>query len=213
MPIHIHIEANHATDIISELQVLTKALTESRAMPPMVQNVAKETKVTVVEKPEIKEEPVVETKTEEKPVPAFLKKEVEAAKPSPAKLKGKQHVAEANKMIEAGKKDEKIYPLLSDAQKERVDKELGNIPAETSDEPEAGLFDDDEQEAPKDITIDSVKELIQVKGRDAQGNDDPEKYAQIRGIMRDAIPADLDVKISNVPADKVAQIYAEINKL
>jgi len=40
------------------------------------------------------------------------------------KLQGKQHVAEANKMIEANQRDPEIYPLLSDNQKQRVDQAL-----------------------------------------------------------------------------------------
>jgi len=60
------------------------------------------------------------------------------------------------------------------------------------------------------ITPDTIRDLIQKVAIGADGKDDPAKYAKVREIMRTAIPANIDVKISNIPVDKVEEVYYEI---
>lgn len=72
------------------------------------------------------------------------------------------------------------------------------------------LLADDKDEV---ITLDSLRALITATAKDKDGKDCPVKYATIRGVMRDAVPATQELKMSNIPAEKLEEVYYEIKAI
>lgn len=63
------------------------------------------------------------------------------------------------------------------------------------------------------ITIDSFKALIQEKAVGADGKDDPVKYTAILKLVREAVPVGIKASVSNIPADKLPELYYEVAAL
>ena len=151
-------------------------------------------------------------------------------------LKSREHKKVADKMIADREIDTELYGLLNEKHKTRVDAAFAEydksepVAEVVEATPEVGLFDSpvevveavveepveevEEVELPEGvdllITPDTIRDLIQKVAAGADGKDDPAKYAKVREIMRTAIPASTDVKISNIPVDKVEEVYYEI---
>ena len=155
---------------------------------------------------------------------------------APEALKPREHKKVADKMIADREIDTELYGLLNEKHKTRVDAAFAEydksepVAEVVEATPEVGLFDSpvevveavveepveevEEVELPEGvdllITPDTIRDLIQKVATGADGKDDPAKYAKVREIMRTAIPASTDVKISNIPVDKVEEVYYEI---
>ena len=240
MSVQIIIEGKHSTDVLSELKTLSEALSPSPSMPLPVSTLAPfipvssgmngaadsgkafvESDTVVADEPEEEEEDVVEDTP------------VETA---PKALKPREHKKVADKMIADREIDTELYGLLNEKHKTRVDAAFAEydksepVAEVVEATPEVGLFDSpvevveavveepveevEEVELPEGvdllITPDTIRDLIQKVATGADGKDDPAKYAKVREIMRTAIPASTDVKISNIPVDKVEEVYYEI---
>lgn len=206
MPIQLIITGDHTTDVLAEVKALADATGIS----------APQVHVRTIGKPVPAPQPVgIDEVTKEK-----IKKENEAAAESETEEKTKKlgrgdHKREADKMIAAGEKDEKIFPLLSKKQQERVTEALEAVVEEPKEEETIdGLFDDDDdQEEEKEITIDDLRSLIESKCRDEDENDLPEAYAAVRQEMRKVIPEDKKISVSNIPQNKIAKLYAAIENI
>ena len=156
---------------------------------------------------------------------------------APKALKPREHKKVADKMIADREIDTELYGLLNEKNKTRVDAAFAEydksepVAEVVEATPEVDLFDslvevveavveepveevEEEVELPEGvdllITPDTIRDLIQKVATGADGKDDPAKYAKVREIMRTAIPANIDVKISNIPVDKVEEVYYEI---
>lgn len=77
---------------------------------------------------------------------------------------------------------------------------------------EATVVADDVQEELV-ITIDSFKALIQEKAVGSDGKDDPVKYTAILKLVREAVPVGIKASVSNIPADKLPELYYEVAAL
>jgi len=250
MSIQIIITGDHSTDVLAELSTLSKALnTSSQDECPFDvdegMSRAKELSKKGMEEAQV--QTIVKEVAENFSTPECLDNI------KPKKLSGPQHKIEADKMIDAGKIDDDIFPLLSQRQKDRVlealkveedldalengefevvEPELSATNAEpnasdaqTNDvvaEPETAELnipkDDDplpEPETTEDKVIDteSLKALMSTVCRDEKGNDIPEKYSATRNILRNAVPEGKDIKISNIPAEKLKEVYYSIAAL
>ncbi len=69
-----------------------------------------------------------------------------------------------------------------------------------------------EEPAPKSaenevIDGDAIRAIIEKVGKNPNGETDPEKYAKIYAIMKGAVTAGTVVKIANIPADKLKEVY------
>lgn len=211
MPIHIHIEADHATDLIAEIRTLANAFGVTSEPQHGVQEVVKENKEAAKSYTDAQQ-----GSGDEQPRPK-----------KPRKLSKGEHKIEADIMIEAGEKDEEIYPLLSKAQQKRVDKALSepdhdvknidDAPNEETDvkapEPSSsGLFDD-EPAKPAGVTLDDIKKMVAERCNDKDGKEIPEKYALAHKAVRECVPAGQETKIGNVPVAEYPTLYAKIKAI
>ncbi len=221
MSIVITIEGNHPTDVLAQLKTLSEGLSGQQSTPVVV-NV---------------ERKIVETQKQE--VEVSRVDDSNSFDVKPKKLVGKEHKTEADKMIQAGEKNEEIFPLLSKKQQDRVEealnpKDLG-APVEENeviiDDPIAphrqeaaqapveeitpdvgGLFDDEPEVVAPTVSLESIKELITSKAR-KDGKDVPEMYAAVRAEIRNLVGKEEEPKISNVPESKYADLYQAIKSL
>ena len=158
---------------------------------------------------------------------------------APRALNPREHKKVADKMIADREMDTELFGLLNEKHAKRVseafvkfsEEDAAEFEKETglSTDPEVGLFDapaenpviDDQiadTEAPEEperdvdllITPDSLRDLIKKVAVDAEGKDDPAKYAKVSELLTNAIPKGVDIKISNIPVDKVEDVYYEI---
>lgn len=106
MSIVITIEGNHPTDVLAQLKTLSEGLSGQQSAPVAV-NV---------------ERKIVETQKQE--VEVSRVDDSNSFDVKPKKLVGKEHKTEADKMIQAGEKNEEIFPLLSKKQQDRVEEAL-----------------------------------------------------------------------------------------
>lgn len=109
MSIVITIEGNHPTDVLAQLKTLSEGLSGQQSAPVAVSYDQGSKDETVISKVQVSEGKITE---------------VEEVKPQPRKLVGKEHKTEADKMIQAGEKNEEIFPLLSKKQQDRVKEAL-----------------------------------------------------------------------------------------
>lgn len=221
MSIKIEITGNHATDLIAQINTLYEAFNPQPIETPQTVN----PNIKQANYPYVGEER--QSQKDEKQIELFPDEPEQSERPEkPKKLVGKQHKIEADKMIAEGKKND-LYPLLSFAQKNRVDEALG-IKPKPEKEPEftpppverkADVVEDKKQNVYVkkgeviQVNKSTLRDLITEKCVDENGKDVPEKYASITKIMRNAIPSVLDVKISNIPENKIPEVYYEIAAL
>lgn len=240
MTVQIIIEGKHSTDVLSELKTLSEALSPSPSMPLPVSTLAPFIPVSSgmngaadSGKAFVESDTVVADEPEEEVVEIVEDTPVETA---PEALKPREHKKVADKMIADREIDTELYGLLNEKHKTRVDAAFAEydksepVAEVVEATPDVGLFDSpvevveavveepveevEEVELPEGvdllITPDTIRDLIQKVATGADGKDDPAKYAKVREIMRTAIPANIDVKISNIPVDKVEEVYYEI---
>lgn len=191
MGVQLIINGDHMTDVMAELEGLTIAMKGSEATTPQTsENVTEEVADDLRDgsmkwwKNHVTSEPVEESTDE-------VQKEVK----KPKKLHGVQHVNEANKMIMAGEINEEIFPLLSDAQKKRVKLAFVN------GEPDVTV-----------INHESLMNLMKEKGK-VDGKDNPQRYAAFKKIIRDAVPDNKDAKVSNIPTEKLKDVYDQVEDI
>lgn len=206
MGVQLIIDGNHVGDVLAQIRMLA----EFTNPQPQVEPTIKVEPVKVAE-------PSVVTEVAEQNKEA-AESIIEDGEDKPTKLVGRQHKAEADKMIETGEIDKDIYELLSAAQQQRVDKALtppANQPDEAEDEdeqPQDALFSDP-QPVKGGVTRHSVKDLINHMSI-VDGKSDPVRIAAMRDILKKYVPANVDskylehVKEEDLPAlaDEIANV-------
>jgi len=199
MPIQIVITGDHSTDVIAEIQTLATAL----GVAP--KNVAGATNTPVAST----------TSAPSNPAPASTST---AAPATGGKTLDRKAQDEAVKeMIAAGAKDARFDQLTKGRQQE-IDKALAK-PAETttaaanSDADLDDMFGDDSAPAATTVTREQVSALMAKIGKDKDGNPIQPRLLKIREILVDNIPEGQEIKVKSLPEDKLATVYALIEKV
>ena len=237
MSIQIIITGDHSTDVLAELKTLSAALTPDECPFDVDEGMNRSKELFKKGMEEAERSEIIATGE----VGQVLNKEGTGWEdPKPTKLSGPQHKIEADKMINAGEIDDDIFPLLSQRQKDRVleamkteedldalekgefevvsEPELSATNAEPNEpEPELSATNAEPEDEPttedKVIDTESLKALMSTVCRDENGKDIPEKYSATRNILRNAVPEGKDIKISNIPAEKLKEVYYSIAAL
>lgn len=207
MAVQIVITGDHATDAIAELKNLTKALTGPvRAREPQ-ESFGENTfdGVAPIENDKSPAEAISEAKHEE---------EIE----KPKKLSAQEQSEAVKEMIEAGEKDER-FDLLSKGRKSKIEKaleEAEEIPVEDTgeqaeDDDLSSMFDDGEPE--EQITPDKVREIMANVGKDEDDEPIKENLIKVREILTANIPEGEEIKVGNIPQDKLVDVYNGLKAL
>jgi DNA-binding Lrp family transcriptional regulator len=219
MSIQLIITGEHTTDLLAEIKTLADAL--SITPPPKMER-ARELVQEGVEQAESVARAVIETAAENgfasHSIPCDDEEEIVKKVTT---IKGKQHVIEADRMIEEGKRNH-MYAFLSTRQKNRVDaalavkKNVESLPDDTfvSGEPkEPELAFGDDMILPEKITLDEIKALIKERTKDDNGQDIPDMLQSAFKLVASYIPKGDEVKISNVPYARYNELYIGIKAL
>ena len=208
MTIEIIIRGNHTTDVLAELTQLSQALTK----PVMVHTkegqestlfTADYTGQLYVE--HVKEtaqelgveEQVLKSGVEENTNPETREpqKEEETSKRKPRKFGAERQIKEVEKMIDAGELDDEILERLND---DNVEKAKAGVAAKTT------VIENDEE-----ITVDIVRDLMSSMCRTGTDND-REMMVKVHKRLANFVPDGQNVKISNVPEDKLVELYRSV---
>lgn len=231
MSIQIIITGDHSTDVLAELKTFSAALTPDECPFDVDEGMNRSKELFKKGMEEAERSEIIATGE----VGQVLNKEGTGWEdPKPTKLSGPQHKIEADKMIDAGEIDDDIFPLLSQRQKDRVleamktEEDLDALEKgefEVVSEPEqpidqnfndvevTNVEEDEPTTEDKLIDTESLKALMSTVCRDENGKDIPEKYSATRNILRSAVPEGKDIKISNIPAEKLKEVYYSIAAL
>lgn len=195
MSVQLIIDGNHITDVLAQVQALAQAV-EGPTLP-----------APSVPKAEVKEEP----KQADKPAP-------EKEDDTPKKLTRKEQEDAVAEMVKAGEKDERFDLLTKGRQREVEDALVANVEngvdAENQQEEDlSSMFDEDDADAPEEITGDHIRQVMAEKGKDADGDPIQDNLLKIREILTKHVPKGAEVKVGNIPSDKLAAAYAELKAL
>lgn len=197
MPIELKITGNHVTDIAAEVQLLAQVFGVGGTEAP--KNVAGATST----------QPVSTTSAPSTSQPATST----AAPATGGKTLDRKAQDEAVKeMIAAGAKDDRFDQLTKGRQQE-VEKALTK-PAEAAAPAKSDVDDmfDDAPAAPA-VTRDQVSELMGQVCKKPDGTAIQARALKVREILVDRIPEGLDIKVKNLPDDKLAEAYALIKQV
>lgn len=193
MGVQIIITGNYASDAISELQLLSLALLPKQAPLP--------------------EQIIFRTSTMGVGVgaPTSEQMEAEARKVNDAIVDIKVGVAPENDNVEPTKP--KRVRVKKVAKAEVVTEIAPEAPIEV-------VVDGDRDEIESPVPAEPSKELVVTReliratmakvGKGADGIDIPANYAKIRTIFKSLIPAGKEIKVINIPDEKLSQAYYEI---
>lgn len=198
MPIELKITGNHVTDIAAEVQLLAQVFGVGGTEQPS-KNVAGATST----------QPVSTTSAPSTSQPATST----AAPATGGKTLDRKAQDEAVKeMIAAGAKDARFDQLTKGRQQE-VEKALTK-PAEAAAPAKSDVDDmfDDAPAAPA-VTRDQVSELMGQVCKKPDGTAIQARALKVREILVDRIPEGLDIKVKNLPDDKLAEAYALIKQV
>lgn len=127
--------------------------------------------------------------------------------------------AAVEEMVEAGSKDERFNMLTKGRQKDvearlaEKDKVEETKPAEPAKDDVGSMFDDDEAAPAVEVNGDMIRDLMAKVGKDANGHAIRDKCLAIRDILVKVVPKGEEIKIGNIPAVKLADVYAAIKAL
>lgn len=195
MSVQLIIDGAHVTDVIAQIQTLARALTPVGTVAAPV--VALDTPKTEA----VKE--IVPTTTAPK----------EAAPETGKPLTRKEQDAAVVEMIAAGAKDER-FELLTKGRQNEIEAALAKkeepAPAEENID---DMFGDDSAPAAPEITHQMVSELMGKVCKKPDGSAKQEEALRVRGILVDNIPDGLEIKVKNIPDDKLAAVFALVEKV
>jgi hypothetical protein len=195
MPIELKITGNHATDIVAEVQTLAEILGVGTTPAPAPVKAAEAAPTKTAEK--------VSAKVETAPAPTGTASE---GKKTLSRKEQDEAVAE---MIAAGEKDDR-FDLLTKGRQNEVEAALAKA-AESEKSDVDDMFDD--EPAAEVVTREMVSKLMGATCKDANGQTIQDKGVAVRAILVDAIPEGQEIKVANVPEDKLAEVYAAIQKI
>lgn len=187
MPIQITIEGSNAMSLLSELKILTEALSPQE--PPFDTGMSKAK--------ELAEKGMNEassyTKTEKGEIVENVEvKEVKAEKPKTKRTKTKKAKSEEPKVEEV-----KVTKV------EETKDEADDIAEAYSTLKEADVK----------ITPTMISELIKKKCKDESGIDIPAKYSEATKIFSKFVPKGKPVMISSISIDSYKELYKELQSL
>ncbi len=210
MAIELKITVNHATDLAAEVQQLAQIIGVSPSNDQPVKTVPCEQAPIEVQY-EMTE--ISHTGTEPAPtVSEKLAKSEKAVEDSKKVLNRKEQDEAVTEMIKAGAKDNR-FELLTKGRQNEVTEALSKP---TPSEPEKGDALDDMFSDPlpaKIVTREQVAELMAKISKGKDGNPVQERLLKIRAILVDNIPDGEEVKVRNIPEDKLATVYTAIEKV
>lgn len=202
MPIKIEITGNHATDVAAEIQNLAAIFgggTEKN-----------EAGVTSGQTASTTSAPSQQTAPASTAAPANTGKTDEGKKALDRKA---QDVA-VSEMITNGAKDDR-FELLTKGRQNEVEAALAKK-AETPVKAEADLddmFADDSDAAPAEVTREMVSELMAKVCKNPDGSAIQDRALKVREILVDHIAEGQEIKVKNLPEEKLAAVYALIEKV
>lgn len=215
MPVEIHISGQYMPEALAEIEQLAIAIGMVR--PDQIKGVARATELT--EKAMMDQinkvnpiGPVVSA-----PVGTVTPQKVVAAKAETKKALNRKEQDEAVKeMISNGEKDDRFEMLTKGRQNEVEDALSTPVPtAEPEKAAEAELDDmfGDEPAVNITVTREDVSALMGKVAKDEDGNAVQDKALAIRAILVENIPMGQEIKVRNIPEDKLGEVYALIKKL
>lgn len=195
MPIQIVITGDNTNQALSEIKLLATALgmdQQSQPASPAPQKTAP-----------------VEDKKEEKP--AASETETKVA-PKEEKLSRKEQDAAVSDMIKAGEIDKEYFDRLTAGRQKKVTEALEKQAEEAKKQDDLDdMFDEDDAE--EKITRDSIRAFMASYGKDEDGNAVQENLLAIREVLTEFIPEGVEVKVGNIPEDKIEECYGALKEL
>jgi len=191
MPIQLVITGEHITDVFAEIQNFAAAIGNGEV-------------VHTVQIGTAAAKPAAAPKAAPKAAPA-----------SDGKLTREEQDAAVEEMIEKGEKDDRFEQLTKGRQKTVEDgliKKAASSDEETKQDDLDSMFDDDEPAA-AEVTADMVREKMGALGKDAKGNPIQDNLVKIRDILTRYIPKGQEIKVGNIPAEKLAAAFAELEAM
>jgi hypothetical protein len=206
MSIQLIITADFSTDLVAEIQTLAAAL--GGTVP--AQAPKHEAGATTVQTAST-------TSAPSQPAETSTEAPVDGGKTDEKKtLSRKEQDAAEAEMIAAGAKDAR-YELLTKGRQNAVDAAIAKAaaaPAETAKDADLDdMFSDSAPAAKTGVTRDQVSELMGKIGKDKDGNPIQARLLKIREILVDNIPEGQEIKVRNLPEDKLDAVFALIEKV
>ena len=115
-----------------------------------------------------------------------------------AEIKGQTSEVTPEPVEAEDEEDELLTDAVKSVQENKVEELFGELVEETS--------------VPKEIDHDAIRNLMQEKGR-PNGKDNPVMFARMKVAMGRTIPEGTEVKISNIPVNKLKELYYEISAM
>lgn len=189
MSIQIIITGEHATDALAELQTIARALVQSTIQETpidlQVPNIGNLSAIQIGDAVFNVDHPIQETNN--------------------------TPVIERKRSSRAKKKDTVTEPTIAQSVAEATAQQILNSTVDELDD--VGPIVAPAEPVTKALDHDALKDLITTVGKNEKGDTDPAKYAKMRNIMKNHIPAGQDIKIPNIPLDKITEVYYEIAAL
>lgn len=197
MPIELKITVNHATDLAAEVANLASIFGVGGEAPAAPAQKTSAPAATT-------------TKAAEAPASGTAPAKAEGDKKTMTRKEQDEATAE---MIKNGAKDDR-FDLLTKGRQNEVEAALAKAAAPTEKE-DADLDDmfSDSAPAAKTVTRDEVSALMAKIGKDKDGNPIQPRLLKIREILVDLIPEGEEIKVKNLPEDKLAEAFDKISKV
>lgn len=180
MTIELTITGDHATDVISEVALLAKALGVVDTVNPV--------------------EPV------QTPQPATVEEE----KPKKVKMTAQEQSKAVKEMIETGEKDDR-FDSLTKGRKEKVEAAL--VVEESTDEPIETPVEEVLVEPVVKVSQDDIRDLmskVAMKNGEYQQNS---MMVKIHAEIKKLVPEGKDIKVSNIPDEKLGELKTALEAL
>lgn len=205
MPIELKITVNHATDLAAEVSTLAQIFgvggTEKNEAGATSGQIASTGSAPSKAPAASTAAPATGGKTEQSDKKTLTRKEQDDA---------------TAEMIKNGVKDDR-FDLLTRGRQNEVEAALAKAAApaaeEKSDDADLDDMFSDSAPAAKTVTREQVSELMAKVGKDKDGNPIQSRLLKIRAILVDNIPEGQEIKVKNLPEDKLAVVYALIEKV
>jgi len=126
------------------------------------------------------------------------------------KLSREDQDAAVEAMIAAGEKDER-YEQLTKGRQKAVDD--GIAAKDTKVDTVDDMFGDDETKTEPEVTAQTIRDMMGALGKDEKGNPVQDNLLKIRDILTKFVTKGAEIKVGNIPADKLNAVYAELKKL
>lgn len=218
MSVQLIIDGNHITDVIAQVQTLAHALkvgSENAPGTPLgTVTPSKEAGATTSQDATTNSAPL--TLAASQASQESTATQTAGGKTETAKTLSRKEQDEAVKyMINQGEKDDR-FDLLTKGRQTEVETALAKLNAAADDKKDDADLDDmfaDDTTGDKVVTREEVSALMAKVGKDEDGSPIQSRLLKIRAILVDNIPEGQEIKVKNLPEDKLASVYALIAKV